>query len=82
MTRVTWLLILLVAQAGVGYTQYFTDIPAGLVIVHVAGATAVFTMTLVLSLGLFRHPAAAGAAGAAGSAGAIPDADDSMLAPT
>ena len=26
-------------QAGVGYTQYFTDIPAGLVIVHVAGAT-------------------------------------------
>jgi len=80
MTKVTWLLILLVAQAGVGYTQYFTDIPARLVIVHVAGATAVFTMTLVLYLGLFRHPAAADATGTA--AGAVPDADDALLAPT
>jgi cytochrome c oxidase assembly protein subunit 15 len=49
-----------VLQAGVGYTQYFTDIPAGLVIVHVAGATLVFTMTLVVYLGLFRHPAPVG----------------------
>jgi cytochrome c oxidase assembly protein subunit 15 len=80
MTKVTWLLILLVAQAAVGYTQYFTDIPAGLVIVHVAGATAVFTMTLVLYLGLFREPAEAGAAG--GAAGSVSDADDSLLAPT
>jgi cytochrome c oxidase assembly protein subunit 15 len=58
--RVTWLLLVLVLQAGVGYTQYFTDIPAGLVIVHVAGATLVFTMTLVVYLGLFRHPAPVG----------------------
>jgi len=38
----------------------------------------------VLYLGLFRHPATAGAAGsAAGSAaGTVPDTDDSMLAPT
>ncbi len=59
--RVTWLLVVLVLQAGVGYTQYFTDIPAGLVIVHVAGATLVFTMTLVAYLGLFRNPAPASA---------------------
>jgi cytochrome c oxidase assembly protein subunit 15 len=57
LTKVTWLLVVLVAQAAVGYTQYFTDLPAGLVGVHVAGATAVFTMTMVLYLGLFRHPA-------------------------
>jgi cytochrome c oxidase assembly protein subunit 15 len=61
MTKVSWLLVVLVAQAGVGYTQYFTNLPAGLVGVHVAGATAVFTMTLVLYLGLFRHPATTGA---------------------
>lgn len=72
-TKVTWLLILLVAQAAVGYTQYFTDIPAGLVIVHVAGATAVFTMTLVLYLGLFRNPA---------PAAAVVRSDDELLAPT
>jgi cytochrome c oxidase assembly protein subunit 15 len=65
--RVTWLLVVLVLQAGVGYTQYFTDIPAGLVLVHVAGATLVFTMTLVVYLGLFRHPAPVGAGPVAGS---------------
>jgi cytochrome c oxidase assembly protein subunit 15 len=58
--RVTWLLVVLVLQAGVGYTQYFTDLPAELVLVHVAGATLVFTMTLVAYLGLFRNPAPAG----------------------
>jgi cytochrome c oxidase assembly protein subunit 15 len=34
------LLIVLVAQAAVGYTQYFTHLPALLVEVHLAGATA------------------------------------------
>ena len=34
------LLIVLVAQAAVGYTQYFTHLPALLVEVHIAGATA------------------------------------------
>ena len=72
-TKVTWLLIVLVAQASVGYTQYFTNIPAGLVLVHVAGATAVFTMTLVVYLGLFRHPVPADAVAAP---------DDAVLAPT
>jgi heme a synthase len=34
------LLVVMVAQAGVGYTQYFTHLPALLVEVHIVGATA------------------------------------------
>jgi len=34
------LLIVMVAQAAVGYTQYFTHLPALLVEVHILGATA------------------------------------------
>ena len=43
--RVTLLLVVLVAQAAVGYIQYFNDIPALLVGVHIAGATAVWSAT-------------------------------------
>jgi cytochrome c oxidase assembly protein subunit 15 len=58
--RVTLLLVVLVAQAAVGYVQYFNDIPAVLVGVHIAGATAVWSATLALYLGLFeRTPAVA-----------------------
>jgi cytochrome c oxidase assembly protein subunit 15 len=59
--RVAVLLLVLVAQAGVGYAQYFTDIPPLLVGIHIAGATAVWSATLVLYLGLFdrRVPVAA-----------------------
>ena len=39
MTFVGWLSV---AQAGVGYWQYFTGVPAGLVLVHIAGATALW----------------------------------------
>ena len=38
--RVTALLVVLVAQAGVGYTQYFTDLPPLLVGIHIAGRHA------------------------------------------
>ena len=41
-----------VAQAAVGYTQYFTGVPAALVGVHVAGAAAVWVATLWFVLGL------------------------------
>jgi len=34
------LMVVMVAQAGVGYTQYFTHLPALLVEVHILGATA------------------------------------------
>ena len=40
------LLVGIVAQAGIGYTQYFTGVPALLVGAHVAGATVVWVLTL------------------------------------
>jgi cytochrome c oxidase assembly protein subunit 15 len=49
--RVGLLLGLLVAQAAVGYIQYFNDIPALLVGIHVAGATAVFAAAVGVLLG-------------------------------
>jgi cytochrome c oxidase assembly protein subunit 15 len=49
--RVTWLLVVIVAQAGVGYVQYFNNVPAGLVMVHVAGATAVYALAVGVLLG-------------------------------
>ena len=45
------LLGVLVAQAAVGYTQYFTGVPVLLVGVHIAGATAVWVATLHFLLG-------------------------------
>ena len=53
--RATLLLVVLVAQAGVGYVQYFNDIPAVLVGVHIAGATAVWSATVALYLGMFER---------------------------
>jgi cytochrome c oxidase assembly protein subunit 15 len=49
--RVTVLLVVVVAQAAVGYIQYFTNIPAALVAVHVAGATAVYAAAVQVLLG-------------------------------
>jgi cytochrome c oxidase assembly protein subunit 15 len=46
------LLAALVAQAGVGYVQYFTGVPALLVGIHIAGATAVWVATLRFLLSL------------------------------
>jgi cytochrome c oxidase assembly protein subunit 15 len=53
--RVTLLLVLLVVQGAIGYIQYFNDIPALLVGFHVAGATAVWSATLMLLLGMYEH---------------------------
>ena len=53
--RVTILLVLLVAQGAIGYIQYFNDLPALLVGFHVAGATLVWTATLMLLLGMHEH---------------------------
>ena len=49
------LLAVLVAQAAVGYTQYFTGVPALLVGIHIAGATAVWVAALRFNLGLVRR---------------------------
>ena len=42
-------------QGAIGYIQYFSDIPALLVGFHVAGATAVWSATLMLLLGMYEH---------------------------
>ena len=39
-----------VVQGGIGYVQYFTDVPAVLVAAHVAGATALWVFTVQLML--------------------------------
>lgn len=54
-TRLTVLLVVLVAQAGVGYAQYLSDIPPLLVGFHIAGAAAVWSATLVFALGCFER---------------------------
>lgn len=45
------LLGVLVLQAGIGYLQYFTDVPPALVAIHVAGATAVYAAAVMVLLG-------------------------------
>jgi len=50
--RLRDLLIVLVAQAGVGYTQYFTGVPAVLVGIHVLGAALVWVAVVRVQLAL------------------------------
>jgi heme a synthase len=51
--RLGWLLLGLIAIQGVvGYTQYFTGLPAGLVWVHVAGSVAIWVTALLLPYSL------------------------------
>jgi cytochrome c oxidase assembly protein subunit 15 len=45
----TWMFVGLL-QAAVGYTQYFNEVPAGLVAIHVAGATVLWVATVWLLL--------------------------------
>jgi cytochrome c oxidase assembly protein subunit 15 len=52
MTRGEVLLAVLVAQAVIGYVQYFTRIPALLVGFHIAGAASVWVATLWFVLGM------------------------------
>jgi cytochrome c oxidase assembly protein subunit 15 len=58
--RAEVLLAVLVAQAAVGYVQYFTGVPAVLVGVHIAGAAAVW-MAVVAFAEAVRRPATIGA---------------------
>ncbi len=55
--RVTWLMAAAVVQGGVGYLQYARKLPAGLVEVHVIGATIVWTLLMWVRAALTR-PAA------------------------
>jgi cytochrome c oxidase assembly protein subunit 15 len=49
------LAITVVGQVAIGFTQYFLNIPTGLVAVHVAGATALWILALYLRLSLTRR---------------------------
>ena len=56
------LLLVLVAQAAVGYSQYFTGDPVALVGVHIAGATSVVVAMCWFNFGLFAREQAGGRA--------------------
>ena len=44
------LIAAIIVQAGIGYLQYFTGVPALLVGIHVAGATLIWVMILMISM--------------------------------
>lgn len=50
---------IMVAQGALGYIQYFTRVPALLVGLHLAGATAVWIAAVWFNLGLWARPAPA-----------------------
>jgi cytochrome c oxidase assembly protein subunit 15 len=55
--RIGGVLFIALAQAAIGYIQYLNDIPALLVGMHVAGATALWAAVVWFHLGLFvRDP--------------------------
>jgi cytochrome c oxidase assembly protein subunit 15 len=49
--RSNWLAYAVVVQVAIGYTQYFLNLPPGVVELHVAGATLLWSATLWLQLG-------------------------------
>jgi cytochrome c oxidase assembly protein subunit 15 len=55
------LLTVLFCQGAIGYLQYFTDVPAALVAIHIGGATALWVAVLRFRLGLTNAGAAVGA---------------------
>jgi heme a synthase len=58
--RLGWILLgLIAAQGAIGYTQYFSDLPAGLVWVHVTGSVAIWITALRLLFSLRGRGAAA-----------------------
>lgn len=56
--RAHWLAAAVLVQVAIGYTQYFLDLPAGVVELHVAGATLLWAATLWLQLGFTAPPRA------------------------
>ena len=49
--RSMWLAYAVLAQVAIGYTQYFLNLPSGVVELHVAGATLLWSATIWLQLG-------------------------------
>jgi cytochrome c oxidase assembly protein subunit 15 len=54
--RSLWLAAAVLLQVAIGYTQYFLDLPPGVVELHVAGATLLWAATLWLQLGFTAAP--------------------------
>jgi cytochrome c oxidase assembly protein subunit 15 len=52
----TLLVAAVLAQAAIGFTQYFTGVPVGLVELHIAGATTIWIITLRLWLAAAERP--------------------------
>ena len=76
--RLGWLLLgLIMVQGAVGYTQYFTGLPAGLVWVHVSGSLLIWIVALRLMFavrdrGPLTQPRPAGEPAASG---AVPESE-------
>ncbi|WP_338013691.1 COX15/CtaA family protein [Pseudofrankia asymbiotica] len=78
------LVVTIVAQAAVGFTQYFLGIPAGLVALHVTGATLMWIAALRLWLALPDRPSliTPALASAVVDVGAVIDTHDADSAST
>ncbi len=73
--RLGWLLLALIgAQGAIGYTQYFTGLPAGLVWFHVTGSVAIWIVALRLAFSLHDRGSVTGSREAAAADAARPDA--------
>jgi cytochrome c oxidase assembly protein subunit 15 len=63
--RANWLVVAVLAQVAIGYTQYFLNLPPSVVEIHVAGATVLWCSTIWLYLG-FTAPIASEVSGRTG----------------
>ncbi len=63
--RSNWLAVAVLVQVAIGYTQYFLNLPSGVVELHVAGATVLWGSTIWLQLG-FTAPLASEVSGGTG----------------
>jgi hypothetical protein len=81
--RANWLVVAVLAQVSIGYTQYFLNLPPSIVELHVAGATVLWSVTVWMHLGYTvpapdrsAHPPAAGKGGYP-----VPDAHAAISGP-
>jgi len=56
-THAQWLVGAILAQGALGYAQYFSEVPAAMVIFHLLGSVLVFLATLSFYESLFTRPA-------------------------
>ena len=73
--RANWLVVAVLAQVVIGYTQYFLNLPASIVELHVAGATILWSVTLWMHLGYTAPEPVRAAAPAAAEQGDDPALD-------